>query len=204
MTISLMPLPYPADALAPHVSKATLDVHHGAHHKGYVKKVNDAIAGGKLADADLENIIAAAKNSGDAKLFNPAAQTWNHGFYWFSMNPEKTSPSASLADAINAAFGSQDGLEKEFQAQGEAHFASGWVWLVSEAGALKVITTHDAETPITGTANPLLVIDLWEHAHYLDTQNERPKYLKAVIANLLDWGFASENFARATAWKYPS
>jgi Fe-Mn family superoxide dismutase len=204
MTIALMPLPYATDALAPHISSDTLEVHHGGHHKGYVKKVNDAIAGGSLADASIEAIIADAARSGDHKLYNSAAQPWNHGFYWNSLTPSQSTPSAELASAIDAAFGSVDALGEALQKEGEAHFASGWVWLVADGGALKVTSTHDADTPLTGSANPLLTIDLWEHAHYLDTKNERPRYLKAVIGNLLNWEFASENYARATPWTYPS
>ena len=204
MTISLMPLPYAHDALAPYISSDTLDLHHGAHHKDYVAKVNKAIADTPPANAPIEEIIASAHASGDAKLFNPAAQTWNHGFYWMSLAPDATQPSAELADAIKTAFGSVEGLGQALQKEGEGHFASGWVWLVAESGALKVISTHDAATPIVGAANPLLTIDVWEHAYYLDTQNRRADYLKGVIGNLLNWEFASENFARGTPWTYPS
>lgn len=204
MTISLMPLPYAADALAPHVSSETLEFHHGAHHKGYVDKVNEAIAGGNLADAPLEEIIRAADGNGDAKLFNPAGQTWNHGFYWMSLAPGGSTPSDELKSAIDSAFGSVEKLGEALQKEGEAHFASGWVWLVDDGGTLKVISTHDAGTPVTGSANPLLTIDLWEHAHYIDTRNKRAAYLKAVIGNLLNWSFASENFSRGTCWTYPS
>lgn len=204
MTITLCPLPYAEDALEPHISSRTLKIHHGAHHKGYVDKVNDGIAGTDLADADLEAIVIATARSGDNKLFNSAAQAWNHGFYWNSLSPDGGAPSAALQAAIDKAFGSLDALATKLTDEAVAHFASGWAWLVAEGGELKVISTHDAATPITGAANPLLTIDVWEHAYYLDVQNKRPEYVKAVVANLLNWTFASENFARGTAWKYPA
>lgn len=204
MTISLMPLPYADTALAPHISQETLKLHHGAHHKGYVDKVNDAIAGTDLADASLEEIVRASDSKGNKKLFNSAAQSWNHGFYWHSLSPEKSEPSPELAAAIDKAFGSMADLKKQLAAEAENHFASGWAWLVEEGGALKVVSTHDAETPITGSANPLLTIDVWEHAYYVDVRNKRPAYVKAVIDNLLNWAFASENFARGKAWTYPA
>lgn len=203
MTISLMPLPYSTDALAPHVSDRTLQLHHGAHHKAYVDKTNAAIAGTELEKAELNEIVKAAQADGKKALFNNAAQTWNHGFYWHSLSPEKSSPSADLAKAIERDFGSQDALVKQLKDEGAGHFASGWAWLVEDGGKLSVISTHDADTPITGSANPLLTIDVWEHAYYLDVQNKRPDYLAAVIDNILNWNFASENLARGTAWRYP-
>ena len=204
MTISLMPLPYPEDALAPHVSAETLKVHHGGHHKTYVDKVNAAIAGTDLESKSIEEITAAAKEQGKKPLFNSAAQTWNHGFYWFSMAPEKSSPSSALASAIDSAFGSMDEMLTKLKAEAVDHFASGWAWLVAEGGALKIISTHDADTALLGSANPLLTIDVWEHAYYLDVKNKRPEYVSAVLGNVLNWQFASENFDRGTPWAYPS
>ena len=200
MTISLMPLPYSQDALAPHVSKDTLEVHHGAHHKTYVDKVNDAIKGTDQADADLETIV---KNSSGG-LFNSAAQTWNHGFYWHCMSPEKSEPSESLDAAIKNDFGSIEKLKETLANEAVGHFASGWAWLVVDGGKLKVISTHDAATALTQDVNPLLTIDVWEHAYYLDTKNKRPAYVSAVLDNLLNWKFASDNFDRGTPWTYPS
>jgi superoxide dismutase, Fe-Mn family len=204
MTIPLFALPYAPDALAPDISAETLELHHGAHHKGYVDKTNKAIEGTPLADASLEEIVRAASVSGDNKLFNQAAQAWNHGFYWMSLSPSEAGPDKALAAAIEASFGSHDGLARELAKQGEAHFASGWLWLVSKGDALEVTTTHDAATELNGAGNPLLTIDLWEHAHYLDYRNERPRYLKEVIARRLNWDFASENLARGSAWTYPT
>jgi Fe-Mn family superoxide dismutase len=196
-----MPLPYDKDALAPHISAETLETHHGAHHNGYVTKVNDAIEGTDMADADLETIVA--KSSGG--LFNSAAQTWNHGFYWHSLSPEGGNPSESLAAAIDRDFGSMDDLMAKLKDEAVGHFASGWAWLVVDGDTLKVISTHDAETAITQDGvNPLLTIDVWEHAYYIDVKNKRPDYVGAVLDNLINWKFASENFERGTPWTYPA
>jgi Fe-Mn family superoxide dismutase len=203
MTVTLMPLPYALDALAPSISADTLTTHHGAHHKTYVDKVNAAIAGTDLENASVEDITKAAKEQGKKPLFNSAAQTWNHGFYWYSLAPTKSTPSAALAAAIDSAFGSIDELLTKLKAEAVDHFASGWAWLVSEGGTLKVVSTHDADTAWLNGANPLLTIDVWEHAYYIDVKNKRPEYVGAVIANLLNWEFASENFERGTPWTYP-
>lgn len=201
--IELMPLPYDYNALAPHISDRTLHEHHDRHHQGYVDKVNKAIAGTALANAPLEEIVKASEST-DKKLFNSAAQTWNHGFYWHSLSPRGTAPAGDLAAAIERDFGSLDALKEKLTQTAVDHFASGWAWLVAEGGTLKVIDTHDAGTPITGSANPLLTVDVWEHAYYIDVQSKRPAYVKAVVDNLLNWDFAAENFARGTPWIYPS
>jgi Fe-Mn family superoxide dismutase len=204
LAINLMPLPYDKDALAPHISRETLDLHHGAHHKGYVETVNKAVADGAMANAALEDIVRSAEGEGDIALFNAAAQAWNHGFYWHSLTPDKSAPSPDLAAAIERDFGSMDDLKQELGQAAKTHFASGWAWLVADEGHLKAISTHDADTPLTGRANPLLTIDVWEHAYYLDKQNRRADYISAVIDNLLNWDFASANFARGRAWTYPA
>lgn len=204
MTISLMPLPYGEEALAPHISADTLREHHGAHHKGYVDKVNAAIAGTALAAASLEEIVRESAAKDDRKLFNSAAQSWNHGFYWNSLSPQGGEPTAELAAAIDQAFGSREALAKALTEEAVNHFASGWAWLVAEGGALKVISTHDAATPLTGQANPLLTVDVWEHAYYLDRKSKRAEYVGAVVQSLLNWDFASQNFARGSAWSYPA
>lgn len=203
MAISLPPLPYAEDALEPAISATTLQTHHGKHHKAYVDKTNAAIEDSDLADASLEQIIAAAQAKGDKGLFNNAAQSWNHAFYWNSLTPEASEPTGDLATAIDASFGSLAALKAELLAQGTAHFASGWVWLVAHGESLKVEQTHDAATFATGEARPLLVIDLWEHAYYLDHKNLRPDYLKAVIETRLNWAFAAENLGRDGIWAYP-
>lgn len=204
MAISLITLPYAEDALAPAISATTVQTHHGKHHRTYVDRTNTAIEGGDLAGKPLEDIIAAAEAKGDKGLFNNSAQTWNHGFYWFSLAPTSTAPTGDFADAIESSFGSFDALKQELATQGTAHFASGWVWLVEKNGKLSVEQTHDAATYSTLSGNPLLVIDLWEHAYYLDHKNVRPNYLKDVIDNHLNWEFAAENFGRGALWTYPA
>ena len=202
MAFEVTPLPYPDDVLSPAVSAETLSYHHGKHHKAYIDKTNAAIEGGDLADKSLEDVIAAARGS-NAGLFNNSAQSWNHGFYWHSMAPDETGASDELKSMIEDAFGSTDGLKEKLAERGAGHFASGWVWLAVKGGKLSIEETHDGDTLADqGEFNPLLVIDLWEHAYYLDHQNARPAYLDAVNGKL-NWKFASENLARGTTWKYP-
>lgn len=202
MAIILPPLPYARDALEPSISAATLEVHHGKHHKAYVDKTNALVAGTRHDGKSLEQIVAAAEGD-DQKLYNQAAQAWNHGFYWNSLTPNTTAPDTALAAALNAAFGSLDAAVGKLAEQGETHFGSGWAWLMAEGDALSVMTTHDAGCPIGGSAKPLLVIDVWEHAYYLDRKNDRKAYL-AAIAERINWEFASENFARDGIWSYPA
>ena len=204
MAFEVTPLPYPDTVLAPAVSAETLSYHHGKHHKAYIDKTNAAIEGTDHADKSLEEIIAAARGSNQG-LFNNAAQSWNHGFYWHSMAPEGGSPSDELASLIDDAFGSLDDLKAKLAERGAGHFASGWVWLAEKGGKLSIEETHDGDTLADQAGvNPLLVIDLWEHAYYLDHQNARPAYLKALTTEKLNWGFASENLARGETWKYSS
>ncbi len=202
MAFELIDLPYEDTALEPAVSAKTLSFHHGKHHKAYIDKTNAAIEGGDLANKSLEDVIAAARGS-NAGLFNNSAQSWNHGFYWHSMAAEETGASDELKSMIEDAFGSTDGLKEKLAERGAGHFASGWVWLAVKGGKLSIEETHDGDTLADqGEFNPLLVIDLWEHAYYLDHQNARPAYLDAVNGKL-NWKFASENLARGTTWKYP-
>ena len=203
MTIAFPPLPYAEDALAPHISAETLKTHHGKHHKTYVDKVNAAIEGTELADKTLEEIVHHAEGSGNKGLFNNAAQSWNHAFYWESLSPEKTRPAGDLAAAIDRDFGSLAELRKQLKDTAVSHFASGWAWLVSRDGKLSVTDTHDAGTELTAGIKPLLVIDVWEHAYYIDRKNVRPDYVNAVVDELLNWDFAAENLARETTWTYP-
>jgi superoxide dismutase, Fe-Mn family len=204
MTIKLIPLPYANDALEPHISAKTLDLHHGAHHKTYVDKTNEAVAGTDLADASIEEIVKASKAKGDGKLFNSASQVWNHGFYWNSLSPDGAQPGDKLKQAIDRDFGSMDELKKQLSDKAVAHFASGWAWLVADGGGkLSVVDTHDAASPLSeGAGNPLLTIDVWEHAYYVDVLNKRPEYVKRVLDELVNWRFASENFERGSAWRY--
>lgn len=201
MAFTLIDLPYPDTALEPAVSARTLSFHHGKHHKAYIDKMNAAIDGTDLADKSMEDIVVAARGSNQG-LFNNAAQSWNHGFYWHSMAESETTASDELKAMIDEAFGSVDALKKALADRGAAHFASGWVWLAEKDGKLSVEDTHDAETLVGTGFNPLLVIDLWEHAYYLDHQNLRPQYLDQVNGKI-NWAFASENLARGTTWVYP-
>lgn len=202
MAVELINLPYDKSALAPAISAETLSFHHGKHHKAYIDKTNAAIEGGDLEGKPLEDIIAAARGSKQG-LFNNAAQSWNHGFYWHSLCPESTAPSGDLAAKIDASFGSWDALKEKLSDAGAGHFASGWVWLAEKGGDLSIEETHDGDTLADSSMKPLLVIDLWEHAYYLDHQNARPAYLKAVIDGKLNWDFAAENLARGSTWTYP-
>ena len=204
MAFELIPLPYDKEALAPAISAETLSFHHGKHHQAYLDKTNAAIAGTDLADADLETVIARSRGSNQG-LFNNAAQSWNHGFYWHSLSPAAIDPSGDLAVRIDESFGSYDELRKQLAERGAGHFASGWVWLADKGGKLTIEETHDGDTLAdSGEARPLLTIDVWEHAYYLDHQNKRPDYLKAVIDRHLNWDFAAENLARGATWKYPA
>ena len=203
MAFELIPLPYDGEALAPAISAETLSFHHGKHHKAYIDKTNEAIAGTDLADADLETVIAKARGSNQG-LFNNAAQAWNHAFYWESLSPSKTAPKDDLLAAIERDFGSLDDLKKKLKETAVNHFASGWAWLVSRDGKLSVTDTHDAGTELVAGIKPILVIDVWEHAYYIDRKNLRPAYVDAVVDELLNWDFAAENFAREATWTYPA
>ena len=203
MAFGLMPLPYPQDALAPAISADTLGYHHGKHHRSYVDKTNKAVEGTDLDGEVLETVIAKARGR-DQGLFNNAAQTWNHGFYWHSLAPKPRRPAGELLRWIETAFGSLEVLEKEFATRGAGHFSNGWVWLARKGGTLSIEETHDGDTLADQDMLPLLTIDLWEHAYYLDHQNERPKYLERVIGERLNWDFAAENLARDSGWKYPA
>lgn len=203
----LPPLPYDADALRPVVGAETMRTHHGKHHARYVHVVNELL--GKAAGArPLEDVIAEAHERGDRKLFDNAAQAWNHGFFWESMAPLATAPEARLQDAIDSRFGSLRALADLFVAEGAAHFGSGWVWLIVSKGKLEVVSTHDAEQPWLGTGGtPLLVCDLWEHAYYLDYKNERDRFVRAWFDRLANWDFAATQHAAAlrgaTGYRYP-
>ena len=197
--IELPPLPYAQDALAPVISAETLSFHYGKHHKAYVDNLHKLVAGTELADTPLEKVIAATAGKADkAGLFNNAAQIWNHTFFWNSLKPGGGgAPTGAVAKGIDAAFGSFDNFKKEFANAAMTQFGSGWAWLVADKGQLKVVKTPNAETPLTAGLTPLLTIDVWEHAYYLDYQNRRADFVAAVIDKLLSWEFANANLARA-------
>ena len=193
--ITLHELPYAKGALAPVISANTLEFHHGKHHRAYVDNLSKLIAGTDLADADLETIIR--KVAGDparAGIFNNAAQVWNHSFYWKCLKAGGGgTPTGAVAAKINAAWGSYEKFAEELKNAGVTQFGSGWAWLVLEGGQLKITKTANADTPIARGVKPLLTLDVWEHAYYLDYQNRRPDYLAAVIGRLIDWDFVNAN-----------
>jgi len=191
-------LPYAQDALAPVVSANTIGFHYGKHHKAYVDNLNKLIAGTDLAGLSLEEIMKKTYGIAEKQaVFNNAAQVWNHTFYWKSLKPNGGAmPTGGLAQKINDAFGSFDNFKKELTSTAVGQFGSGWAWLVAEAGVLKVVKTPNAENPLIKNQIPLLTIDVWEHAYYLDYQNRRADYIGAVIDKLLNWDFAAENWAR--------
>jgi len=191
----LPPLPYAENALDPVISANTIGFHYGKHHKGYVDTLNKLIAGTELAKFSLERLIAETDGKADkVAIFNNAAQTWNHTFYWRSLRPKGGGePPAVLKQKIEASFGTLDACKKELATAATTQFGSGWAWLALEAGKLKVVKTGNAETPLTNGVKPLLTIDVWEHAYYLDYQNRRADYVKGVLDKLINWGFAADN-----------
>ncbi len=199
MAFALPDLPYAKDALAPHISADTLDFHHGKHHKTYVDKANAALEGSSYEGLSLEETVAKSWAAGDMGMFNNAGQIWNHTFYWNSMSPNGGGkPTGALAEAIDASFGSYENFVKEFTGAGATQFGSGWAWLVAKDGKLEVRKTLNAETPLTEEGvTPLLTMDVWEHAYYLDYQNRRPDYMGAFLEHLVNWDFAAKNFAAA-------
>lgn len=197
MAISLPELPFGKDALAPYISANTLDFHYGKHHKTYVDNLNKLIAGTDLESKSLEEIIKiAAKDPAKTGIFNNAAQVWNHSFYWQCLKKAGGgAPAGVMATKINATWESYDKFVEELKNAGTTQFGSGWAWLVLEGDQLKITKTANADTPMVHGQKPLLTIDVWEHAYYLDYQNRRPDYLTSVIQNLINWDFVNANLA---------
>jgi Fe-Mn family superoxide dismutase len=194
MAISLPVLPYGKDALSPFISANTLDFHYGKHHKTYVDNLNKLIEGTDLANLSLEEIIKiSAKDTAKTGIFNNAAQVWNHSFYWQCLKAGGGKPAGAIAQKIDATWGSYEKFADELKNGGITQFGSGWVWLVQDGKDLKIVKTANADTPLAHDQKPLLTIDVWEHAYYLDYQNRRPDYLTAVIANLINWEFVNAN-----------
>ena len=194
MAFILPDLPFAKDALAPYMSAETLDFHHGKHHKAYVDKVNGWIDEKGLAGKSLVEVIKLAKDKNDKGLFNNAAQIWNHTFFWEGLAAPGQKPTGKLADMINAEFGSTEALLKKLGEEAVGHFASGWAWLVLEGGKLKVTSYHDADTPVVyDGVQPLLTLDVWEHAYYIDYRNARPKFAETVLSNIINWEFVAQN-----------
>lgn len=195
MAFTLNPLPFAKDSLGPTMSAQTLEHHHGKHHAAYVKKLNELVAGTKFESADLEEIIRATA-AGDAqqkKIFNNAAQTWNHNFFWESIAPNGGGvPPEPIMKRITATFSSLENFREKFIDAAVGQFGSGWAWLVAKGGKLEIVTTHDADDPLTSDAHALWTCDLWEHAYYLDYQQERATFVKAVVESIANWQFVGK------------
>jgi len=192
-------LPYALDELSPVISARTLEFHHGKHHRTYVDTLNELVTGTEFETQPLESIVLATAGRADRKpIFNNAAQAWNHAFYWRCLKPGGGGvPAGALGDQLTSAFGGFDTFKHAFSEAAVKQFGSGWAWLVVDDGELKVTATPDAEVPFTRGEIPLLTLDVWEHAYYLDYQNRRADHVNAVIDKLLDWSFAAENLALA-------
>ena len=198
MPFELPTLPYGKSALAPHISENTINYHYGKHHQAYVTNLNNLISGTDLGDKSLEEIIKiSANDKTKAGIFNNSAQVWNHTFYWHSMKPNGGGkPTGEVLKHIESDFGSYENFVTEFKNAGATQFGSGWAWLVLDSGKLKVVKTGNAETPLTTSAKPLMTMDVWEHAYYLDFQNARPTYIDTFLNHLVNWDFVNENLKK--------
>ena len=195
MSFTLVDLPFAKDALGTFMSAETLDYHHGKHHKAYVDKVNAVLDEKGLAGASLADVIRAGKDKGDSKLFNNAAQIWNHNFYWRCLAaPDDRRPTGKLAALVEEGFGSTEALLAKLKEEAVNHFSNGWAWLVHDRGQLKITSLHDADTPVVHDGmQPLLTLDVWEHAYYIDYRNDRGRFAEQVLANIIDWDFVASN-----------
>jgi superoxide dismutase, Fe-Mn family len=193
MEHTLPALPYAQDALAPHLSAETLEFHYGKHHNAYVVNLNKLIVGTEFENAALEDVIKKASGG----VYNNAAQIWNHTFFWNCMKPNGgAAPTGALADAINAKWGTYDDFKAAFQASAVGNFGSGWTWLVKKSdGTVDIVNMGAAGTPLTTGDTPLLCIDVWEHAYYIDYRNARPKFVETFLTSLVNWDFASNNYS---------
>jgi superoxide dismutase, Fe-Mn family len=190
MAFTLPELPYAKDAFGDLLTAETFDYHHGKHHNAYVVKANELVAADEaLQGKSLVDLIKSSKGG----LFNQVGQIWNHSFYWLCLSPEKKEPSGALADMINAQFGSTDALCDALKAEAVGHFASGWAALNLKDGKLQVTSYHDADCPVAHGDTPLLILDVWEHAYYIDYRNARPNYAEAILKNAIDWDFVASN-----------
>jgi Fe-Mn family superoxide dismutase len=194
MAFTLPDLPFDRAALEPYMSAETLDFHHGKHHKAYVDKVNKLLGDTDLEGASLVEVICAAHGRHDKPLFNNSAQIWNHSFFWQCLATEgSTRPSGKLREMINDDFGGEQALIDQLTQASVNHFGSGWGWLLLNNGSLEVTSLHDADTPVAHGMTPLLTIDVWEHAYYIDYRNQRPKFVESVLENIVNWDFVSQN-----------
>ena len=199
MAFELPPLPYPKNALEPHISERTMDFHYGRHHQAYVTNLNNLVKDQPLERQSLEEIIAATyKDSSKTGVFNNAAQVWNHTFFWHSMKPQGGgAPSGEIAAAITRDCGGLDKFKEQFKAAAVGQFGSGWAWLVADRGQLKIVPTPNAVNPLAEGQSALLTCDVWEHAYYLDYQNRRPDFVQTFLDHLINWEFVAQNLAKA-------
>lgn len=194
----LPPLPWDAGSLEPTISARTMGLHYGKHHKAYVDKLNELVAGTPFASMRLEQVIAeTAGKEQHRKIFNNAAQTWNHTFFWNGLAPGSGKPEGEIARRIDAELGGYDKFSKDFAQAAIDCFGSGWAWLAERGGKLEILATSNADNPLTRGATPLLTIDVWEHAYYVDYENRRPEFVKAVIEKLLNWRWAQQQLEQA-------
>lgn len=194
MEHQLPALPFALDALAPHMSRETLEFHHGKHHQAYVTNLNNLCKGTEFESMSLEDIVRKAPAGG---VFNNAAQVWNHSFFWNCLSPKGGGePSGALLDAINKKWGSYTAFKEAFHKSAVGNFGSGWTWLVKKAdGTVDIVNTGNAATPLTSADKPLLTVDVWEHAYYIDFRNRRPDFVTTFLTHLVNWTFAQSNFA---------
>jgi superoxide dismutase, Fe-Mn family len=195
MAFALPDLPFAKNALEPHMSAETLDYHYGKHHQAYVEKANELLAETDMEGVSLTEAIRTAHERGDTSLFNQTAQIWNHSFFWQCLAPPQgQKPSGQLAEMIDEAFGSADGFVEAFKAEALAHFSNGWAWLVLDGEDLRIVSLHDADTPVAHDGmKPLFTLDVWEHAYYIDHRNIRADFAETVLRNLINWEFVAGN-----------
>ncbi len=195
MPFTLPDLPYSKNALEPHMSAETLEFHHGKHHAAYVKKTNQLVADQSLSEATLVDVVRAAKAQGETKLFNNAAQLWNHSFFWQCLTPtEGQRPAGKLKRMIEDSFGGVEALLQKLGDEAANHFSNGWAWLLLDRDSLRIASLHDADTPLVHEGMvPLFTLDVWEHAYYIDYRNERSRFASSVLASIVNWEFVAEN-----------
>ena len=198
MTIVQSPLPYEMNALEPHISAETMDYHYNKHHAGYVSKLNELTEGTAMADMDLESIISKAREQAIPPLLNNALQIWNHAFLWESMSPNGGGkPDGQVLELVERDFGGFEAFAEEFRSSALSQFGSGWTWLVDDHGRLRITSTGNAESPVGTHVTPLLVLDVWEHAYYIDYRNNRKAYVDTFLQSLINWKFAAANLEAA-------
>ena len=201
-------LPYASDALSPVLSDVQMRTHHDKHHAKYIEVLNGMLTQADESPASMEELVRASAGGSNRKLFNNAAQSWNHGFFWECMAPQTSQPGGELANAVEKAFGGLDQLKAKFVEEGAGHFASGWVWVVMRGGTLEVISTHDSATPLSDNVTPVMVCDLWEHAYYLDHKQDRKGFLEQWFDTLVNWRFVEQQYAAASGgtmgYRYPT